>query len=188
LKTKDTFDVIIIGAGHNGLVCACYLAQTVLKVCLLEKRHIVGGAAVTEEFYPGFRNSTASYTVSLLHPKVIADLRLKEHGLSIIERPISNFLPLADNNYIKIGGGLAATQMEVARFSQRDASKLPEYYAMLESTADVLRDMLLETPPSFNGSWADWTKSLKLANQMKNLSLTQQRDLLDFFTKSAGDL
>ena len=87
-------DVAIVGGGHNGLVCAAYLAARGLSVCVLERREVVGGAAVTEEFHPGFRNSTASYTVSLLDPEVIRDLRLAEHGLAIVERPFSNFLPL----------------------------------------------------------------------------------------------
>ena len=87
------YDALIIGGGHNGLVCAFYLARAGLKVCVLERRDVVGGAAVTEEFAPGFRNSTASYTVSLLRPKVIADMRLHERGLRIIERDLSNFLP-----------------------------------------------------------------------------------------------
>jgi len=85
---SDQLDVVIIGAGHNGLTCACYLAAAGLKVRVVERRGIVGGAAVTEEFHPGFRNSTASYTVSLLNPKVIRDLRLAEHGLRIVERPL----------------------------------------------------------------------------------------------------
>src|SRR5512146_207833 len=122
-------DVLIIGAGHNGLTCACYLARAGLSVTLLERRHVVGGAAVTEEFHPGFRNSLASYTVSLLHPEVIRDLRLAEHGLRIVERPMSNFLPLPDGGFLKVGGGLEATQREVARFSRRDAERLPDYYA-----------------------------------------------------------
>jgi phytoene dehydrogenase-like protein len=91
----NAYDVAIIGAGHNGLTCACYLAAAKLKVVMIERRPVVGGAAVTEEFHPGFRNSTASYTVSLLNPKVIRDLRLAEHGLRVVERPFSNFLPLA---------------------------------------------------------------------------------------------
>ena len=118
---KQVYDAIIIGGGHNGLVCACYLAAKRWKVRVLERRHIVGGAAVTEEFHPGFRNSTASYTVSLLNPKIIRDLRLHEHGLRVVERPYSNFLPLSDTEYIKVGGSLEATQREVARFSKRDA-------------------------------------------------------------------
>src|SRR5574340_1305624 len=135
------YDALIVGGGHNGLTCACYLAGAGLRVRVLERRPIVGGAAVTEEFFPGFRNSTASYTVRLLHPKVIRELRLAEHGLRIIERPISNFLPLSDTQYLKIGGSLEATQAEVARYSRRDAERLPAYYAMLEGVADVLRSL-----------------------------------------------
>ena len=93
------YDAVIVGAGHNGLTCACYLARGGLKVKVLERRPRVGGAAVTEEFHPGFRNSVAAYTVSLLQAKVIRELRLAEHGLRIVERPLSNFLPL-ENCYL----------------------------------------------------------------------------------------
>src|SRR6266436_6417060 len=130
-------DVLIVGGGHNGLVCAAYLAAGGLKVTVLERREVVGGAAVTEEFHPGFRNSTASYTVSLLNPKVIRDLNLAAHGLSIVERPLANFLPLPHGGYLKVGGGLAATQAEVARFSAKDATALPPYYAVLDRVAGV---------------------------------------------------
>src|SRR4249919_3133421 len=99
-----TYDAVIVGAGHNGLVCAAYLAASGLKVVVLERRHIVGGAAVTEEFHPGFRNSVASYTVSLLNPKVVRDLDLGGHGLSIVERKVSNFLPTADGRSLMVGG------------------------------------------------------------------------------------
>src|SRR5499426_2502526 len=113
----QAYDVVIIGGGHNGLTCASYLGMAGLKVKVLERRALVGGAAVTEEFHPGFRNSVASYTVSLLNPKVIADLRLGEHGLRIVERRIANFLPLDDAHYLKVGGG--GTRAEVAKFSTR---------------------------------------------------------------------
>ena len=117
-------DALIIGGGHNGLVCAAYLAAAGLKVTVLERRAIVGGAAVTEEFHPGFRNSVASYTVSLLNPKVIRDLELARHGLRVVERRCANFLPTADGRYLITGGGRTGT--EVARFSARDAARLPE--------------------------------------------------------------
>ena len=117
----NRYDAVIIGAGHNGLVCAFYLARAGLKVRIVERRDVVGGAAVTEEFHPGFRNSVASYTVSLLQPKVIRDMRLEEHGYTVIERPISNFLPQEDGGYLKLGGGLERTQAEFRKFSKHDA-------------------------------------------------------------------
>ena len=108
------YDALLVGAGHNGLVCACYLARAGLKVMVLERRHVVGGAAVTEEFHPGFRNSVAAYTVSLLQSKVIRELHLAGHGLRIVERPLANFLPLAERDHLMVGGGLEATQRELA--------------------------------------------------------------------------
>ena len=181
-------DVIIIGGGHNGLVCACYLAAKGLHVRVLERRNVVGGAAVTEEFHPGFRNSTASYTVSLLNPKIIADLKLVEHGLRIVERPFANFLPLNDREYLRVGGSLAATQAEVAKFSTRDAEKLPGYYAMLDVVAAVLKDMLLETPPNVGGGISDLLRAWKVGKRFKALDMAARRDVLDLFTKSAGDV
>jgi phytoene dehydrogenase-like protein len=181
-------DVLIVGGGHNGLACACYLAAAGLKVRVLERRGVVGGAAVTEEFHPGFRNSTASYTVSLLHPRVIRDLRLAEHGLRILARPLSNFLPLSDSDYLKIGPKLEQTQAEVVRFSPADAAKLPAYYAMLERVAGVLRELALETPPNAGGGIGDFVAALKAARRFRRLDMAARRDVLDLFTKSAGDL
>jgi phytoene dehydrogenase-like protein len=183
-------DAIIIGGGHNGLVCAFYLARAGLKVTVLERRTVVGGAAVTEEFHPGFRNSVAAYTVSLLNPKVMEDMDLAGHGLRIVERPLSNFLPLDDSRYLKLGAGRTAP--EVARFSQRDADRLEDYNRHLDSAADLLRELVLQTPPNrVQGSWLtalpELIKAGKLGNRMRGLSLASQRELLDLFTKSAGD-
>jgi phytoene dehydrogenase-like protein len=145
----------------------------------------VGGAAVTEEFHPGFRNSVASYTVSLLQPKVIADMRLADHGYRVIERPISNFLPQENGGYLKLGGGLERTQAEFRRFSEHDARVLPDYYAMLEGVADVLRDLALKSPPNVGGGLKTLIDGALQGRNLMKLNLSQQRDVLDLFTKSA---
>lgn len=179
-------DALIIGGGHNGLVCAFYLARAGLKVRVLERRGIVGGAAVTEEFHPGFRNSTASYTVSLLNPQVIADMGLAAHGLRVVKRPLSNFLPLADG-YLELGGGLARTQEQFRKFSVHDADRLPDYYAALERVADVLRDLAGKTPPNAGGGVANLLAAARQGRRLARLPLQQQRDVLDLFTKSARE-
>lgn len=186
--SSKQYDAVIIGGGHNGLVCACYLAAAGLKVRVLERRSVVGGAAVTEEFHPGFRNSVASYTVSLLNPKVINDLRLKDNGLQIIERPLANFLPLNDKEYLKAGPRERDTVAEVARFSKRDAKRLPEYNRHLDVIAQVLRDLVLQTPANVGGGIGDVLSALKLGNRFRKLDMEQRRDLLDLFAKSAGDI
>lgn len=188
VATSRNDDVLIIGGGHNGLVCAAYLAATGLKVRVLERRHLVGGAAVTEEFHPGFRNSVASYTVSLLNPKVIRDLRLHEHGLRVVERPYANFLPLPDGRSFRFGG--EHTMGEVAKWSARDAQRLPDYWAMLDRIVMVLRELMQRTPPNVSDRFvlADWLNSASAAKQLKSLDMRGRRDLLDLFTKSAGEL
>jgi phytoene dehydrogenase-like protein len=181
------YDAIVIGAGHNGLVCAFYLARAGMKVLVLERRHIVGGAAVTEEFHPGFRNSVASYAVSLLNPKVIADLDLHRHGLKIVERSIANFLPLPEGGGLRVGGGLEATQKEVARFSRRDAEALPDYYAAVDQAADVLRALVLKPPPNAGGGIGDLVRLASQARGMAKLDLEGQRNLFDLFSLSARE-
>jgi phytoene dehydrogenase-like protein len=179
-------DAIVVGAGHNGLTCACYLARAGLKVKVLERRGVVGGAAVTGEFHPGFRNSVAAYTVSLLQPKVIRELRLAEHGLRIVERPIANFLPLEDG-YLMVGGG-ADTQAQVARFSRRDAERLPAYWATVERVADVLRELVLRCPPNVGGGIHDVLRAVAAGRLFRRLDMEARRDLLAFFTRSADEL
>jgi phytoene dehydrogenase-like protein len=191
----QTLDAILVGGGHNGLVCANYLAKAGLKVCVLERRDVVGGAAVTEEFHPGFRNSVAAYTVSLLQPKVIADLELARHGLRIVQRKLNNFLPLPEDadpkrNYLISGGG--RTRAEVAKFSARDAERLPEYERRLEAIADELRALALEPPPNLTeGGWLKALPELlragRLGKRVKALDATLRTDLLDLFAISAAE-
>ncbi|MEG3144736.1 NAD(P)/FAD-dependent oxidoreductase [Sphingomonas sp. RT2P30] len=180
------YDALIIGGGHNGLVCAFYLARAGLKVRVLERRDIIGGACVTEEFHPGFRNSTASYTVSLLRPKVIADMRLHDRGFRIIERTISNFFPFRDT-YLKLGGGTARTQAEFARFSQKDADTFPAYEEALERVAEVLRGMALKTPPNAGGGVRALLAAASQGRQLAGMDIEAQRDTLDMFVKSARE-
>ena len=184
-------DVVIIGAGHNGLACAAYLAAAGLSVRVVERRKVVGGAAVTEEFHPGFRNSVAAYTVSLLNPKIIADLKLADHGLKILERGAQNFLPAPDGSYLLTGEG--RTRASVAKLSAQDAEAIEGFSRELEAIANVLRAMVLRAPPNLvEGFGATAIReafhALGTANLLRGLSLEQQRDLLDLFTRSAGEM
>lgn len=186
----QNIDALIIGGGHNGLVCAAYLAAAGLKVTVLEQRSVVGGAAVTEEFHPGFRNSVAAYTVSLLNPKVIRDLELAKFGLRVVERRLANFLPTDDGRYLKVGAGW--TQEQVAKFSAADAERLDAYAQKLDAVADVLRDLVLETPPNVvAGNWRSALPELlsaaRLGGKLRKLTMSMRRELLGLFANSAGD-
>ena len=187
---SDPYDVVIIGAGHNGLVCAAYLGMAGLKVKVVERRTEVGGAAVTEEFHPGFRNSVAAYTVSLLNPKVIRDLDLPGHGLKIVERRALNFLPSDDGRYLLTGEG--RTKREIAKFSEKDAANYDAFGDELNDIADVLRDMVLQAPPNLVQGWnaRSFREALRLAfvgKRLRKLNIERQRALLDLFAKSAAD-
>jgi phytoene dehydrogenase-like protein len=184
-------DVIIIGAGHNGLTCAAYLAMAGLRVKVVDRRKVVGGAAVTEEFHPGFRNSVAAYTVSLLNPQIIADLKLHDHGLRIVERRAQNFLPSPDGSYLLTGEG--RTGQSLARLSPRDADRLDAFSRELEEIADVLRQFVLRAPPNIvegfgPGAIREAFNALGAAGILRRLKLEQQRSLLDLFTRSAGEM
>lgn len=181
------YDIAIIGGGHNGLTTAAYLAGAGLKVVVLEKNAVAGGAAVTEEFHPGFRNSVASYTVSLLNPKVIRDLELARFGLRIVERPAANFLPLESGAGLMLPYGMAARQAALAAFSVNDAERYPAYDAALERAAGVLRDLILRTPPNAGGGLIELLKGAGTGRRILGLSLDDQRVLADLFTKSAAD-
>lgn len=180
-------DVLIVGGGHNGLVCAFYLAARGLKVTVLEARGVVGGAAVTEEFHPGFRNSTASYTVGLLQPKVIRDMRLYERGLEVVLRKTDNFLPTLTGDYLLSGrGGL--TRGEIARHSAADAEGYDRYSAALDAVVGIVRQWLLRAPPNAGGGLGDLMALLKLGGGVGRLGLEEQRHVVDFFTRSAAEI
>ena len=162
-----------------------------LKVVVLERRAVVGGAAVTEEFHPGFRNSVAAYTVSLLNPKVIADLRLAEHGLRIVERKIANFLPLDDGRYLKVGGGQHARgSREILRRAMPSGS-MPIRRGSRRSRTCCARSCWRRRRTSSRGIRSrrspELIKSGRIANRLRHLGLDLQRELLDLFTNSAGD-
>lgn len=176
---------LIIGGGHNGLVCACYLAAAGEQVTVLERRDVVGGAAVTEEFHPGFRNSVAAYTVSLLHPQIIRDLNLHAHGLQLILRPQANFFPISDRQSLSLFAERAQTQAEIARFSRADAAALPGFYTMLETAADCLRGELMRTPPNVGGGLHDLLRAGSFGLRARKLDMGERRDVLDLLTKSA---
>jgi len=184
-------DVVIIGAGHNGLTCAAYLAMAGLRVKVVERRKVAGGAAVTEEFHPGFRNSVAAYTVSLLNPQIISDLKLSDHGLRIVERRAQNFLPAPDGSYLLTGEG--RTRQSLAKLSERDADRIEAFNRELEEIADVLRALVLRAPPNIvegfgAGAIREALNVLGTAGILRRLSLPQQRSLLDLFTRSAGEM
>lgn len=186
----DICDVVIVGAGHNGLTCAAYLGMAGLTVKVLERRHVVGGAAVTEEFHPGFRNSVAAYTVSLLNPKIIRDLRLHEHGLRIVERRAQNFLPSDDGTYLLAADG--RTEQDIAKFSASDAQRYAAFNQELDAAADVLRELVLQAPPNLTSgmtlrSLGELIKTGAFANRLRRQSVERIRALYDLITKPAGE-
>lgn len=187
MTTQHDYDVAIIGGGHNGLTAAAYLARADLSVVVLEKNDVVGGAAMTEEFHPGFRNSVAAYTVSLLNPKVIDDLKLSEHGLTVIERPVANFWPVDNSQALLLPYGSAARQRAISQFSKVDAAALPAYDAAIERAANLLRQLVLRTPPNAGGGLIAMLRAGKIARQLTSAPIEDQRLLVDLFTMSVAD-
>lgn len=181
------FDVVIIGAGHNGLTCAGYLARAGLRVKVVERRHVVGGAAVTEEFHPGFRNSTCSYTVSLLNPKIIRDLELHRYGLEIRTRDYSSFVLGANGQFLQLNSDRSRSLEFLRRQCPGDAERYPEFEQVIEQVADVLRDVVLQTPPNVGGGLRDLWRAGKLAWRLQSLSPALQAEAIRLFTMSIAD-
>jgi phytoene dehydrogenase-like protein len=182
-----TYDAIIIGAGHNGLVCSYYLARKGLKVALLEAQANVGGAAVTDEFAPGYRNSAASYTVSLLQPKVIRDLQLERHGLKVVLRKQDNFLPGHNGDYL-LGGRDGLTRAEIVRHVAEDGPAYDRYMAELGTVVPLIQKWILRSPPEAGAGLAGLPNMLRLGRDLVGLSTDEVRTVHDYATKSAGDI
>lgn len=166
--TRDRYDCVVIGGGHNGLVCAAYLAKSGRKVCVLERRHVLGGCATTEALWPGYKVSTAAYVVSLLQPQIIRELRLAEYGLKILARSPSSFTPLPDGRSLLLGPDQALCRREISKFSQRDAEAYPSYNAFLERIAAAVEPTLTEVAPDLVPMPKSWRK-VGLAKKLRDL-------------------
>src|SRR4051812_7598892 len=163
-------EAIIIGAGHNGLVTACYLAKAGWRVTVLERRPLVGGACVTEETFPGFKVSTAAYVNSLFRKEIVDDLRLRDYGYQVLARDPSSFTPLPDGRSLLMGPDAERTRKEIAKFSTRDAERYGDYEAMLERAADFVEPTLTMTPPDlFRPRLRDLKTLLTLARGFRRL-------------------
>lgn len=158
MNAAQNFDCVIIGAGHNGLIAAAYLARAGKRVCVLERRGAIGGCSVTEELWPGYKISTASYVLSLVLPEIISDLQLKQNGLKILPRNPSSFTPTRDRRHLLLGPDLAFNQQQIAKFSPRDAEAYPEYEALLEAVAEQLEPLLSQAAPDLLPLPTSWRR------------------------------
>ena len=148
MRQNRSYDCIVVGGGHNGLIAAAYLARAGRSVCVLERRHVLGGCAATEALWPGYKVSTGAYVISLLLPDIVRDLRLRQHGLTVLPRDPASFTPLADGRHLLLGAGAAANRQAIAGFSRRDAEAFPRYNALLDRVAGALEPVLADTAPN----------------------------------------
>src|SRR5262245_22836201 len=180
-------DVIIIGGGHNGLVAAAYLARAGKSVLVLERREMVGGCAVTEEIWPGYRVSTAAYLASLMQERIVRELELERHGYHVDAKDPAFFSAFPDGRHFFMWQDRGKTLEEIAKFSRRDAEVYPAYEEQLERVSVVVEDLLLTTPPHFPPSAMDLVDYLRLAGKMRGLGAKDLVAMVKVFTQSAAE-
>jgi phytoene dehydrogenase-like protein len=181
----QSYDAILIGAGHNALVTAAYLARAGWKVLVLERRDVLGGCCVTEEVWPGFKVSTAAYVNSLLRPEIIRDLELKKFGFEMLPRSPSSFTPFPDGRYLMMGPDHDMTLKEIAKFSKKDAESYPQYEAMLTRVADFLEPLLTKSPPDPFGGLRDLWKLCRLGLKFRGLDRRTATEAVEILTGAA---
>ncbi len=184
----ERYDAIIVGGGHNGLTCAAYLARAGKSVKVLEARGVVGGAAVTEEFHPGFRNSSCSYMVSMLHPKIQKDLELARHGLRIVSLKQELTIPQEDGGYLMIGPDKEALVHQLDALAPGDGEAYERFEHLLTEVADVVRGLSLKTPPKVKGGWKDLLATALHGAPMRRLSPDARVFFAQLMTMSVGDM
>ncbi|KAL2553036.1 FAD/NAD(P)-binding oxidoreductase family protein [Forsythia ovata] len=186
--TAKKWDALVIGGGHNGLTAAAYLARSGLSVAVLERRHIIGGAAVTEELVPGFKFSRCSYLQSLLRPSLIKELELGRHGLKLLKRSPSSFTPCLDGRYLLLGPDKELNYSEISKFSKRDAQAYPKYENQLENFCKFMDPLLDSSTPetlqgiaSLNARMKNkLQKSVFWAHCLRRALVLGQKEMVDF--------
>ncbi len=182
---SSAYDAIIIGAGHNGLVTAGYLARAGWQVLVLERRPVVGGACVTEAVFPGYRVSTASYLVSLLQEKVVRELELPRYGYKVFPKDPAYFAPYPDGRCMFMYQDMARTCREIAKFSAQDAERYPNYETYIEGIAKLIEPLFLQPPPQFPPQRLnDWLDPLRAGRTLLGLSPKQLADAVKLMTRS----
>jgi phytoene dehydrogenase-like protein len=183
MSATTRYDAVVVGAGHNGLVAACYLAGAGLSVAVLERRSVVGGAAVTEELIPGFRVSTASYVLSLMPRQLLDELDLWSHGVQYLPREPRIFVPFPDGTWLTWWSDPGRLHAEIAKISKRDADRFADYEAFIERAATVMDRFILRNPPSWGEVAAEFRSAHDLAVFQKCF-LSSAADIAEHFFES----